>query len=246
MKKPALVFLLVLVGACGTAREIPEGERYSAPIAAAARLFLTTASLDSAVPGVVSLDCRGYDVPIETADTLGPLAHAAGAGRFNPFVVVPVGRAALDRIEALAKEGAARLVWTIHTSGPAGEWITCRNELQGFSVTGIAVTPSGSLTIGREVRDSGIAGRVAVLLFPSTKEKFVAFRVHERMPLETPQLTCRAFGSFTRLPCDVPTIVERRAEDGVLVGEEDAVGLIGASPAPGMLRLTVLAPLRVR
>src|SRR5439155_2034244 len=100
---------------------------------------------------------------------------------------------------------------------------------------------SSTLTIGVELHPLGLAARVAVVPL-GAEGTVVAFRVHERMGLDAGTLRSSAYEDRTSVSVELPAIIERRAEDAVLVGPGDSLGLVGASRDREWVRLIVLAP----
>jgi hypothetical protein len=192
----------------------------------------------------VAASVRVYDVPEECASTLGPLELARGAGHVTPLYVVAVKRAALDRIERLVAEGRADSVWEAQASGGVARWLTCREEQQttlpsGFSYRGPSFLAENALSTVERCERVGVSARLATVPMADGR-MLVAFRSFERVALSPHTITSRSCGDRLAAPVSLAASVEERAEDAVLLGPDEAVGLVGVSPRQGYARLLVL------
>ncbi len=181
-----------------------------------------------------------YEVPFRVANSLGPIQKAAGAGTRNAFLMVPLRAGAVEKL--LARHGplvGSTFAWS-GTKALAGQWATVGLTSSTARIGGIAWTSSARLSFDVQKETIGVRGRIAAI--PPTEEgtTLVTFRVHERLPVADETLECSAFSGFTRVPVNVPAVIERHAEDTVALGPGEELGLVGLGSRPGWFELIVI------
>jgi hypothetical protein len=180
-----------------------------------------------------------YDVPLETAQNLGPLQVARG-GDLNAFLRVPLGPAVVARLDRLARKRQIVRLSEGAAAGRPGTWLRFRDQNERVVAQGLGLDGSHGIAAETTVGTTGVIVDAAAVPFPDGSV-LLAFEAEDAIALATATLVAYAGHGNTRVPVELPSWIRRRALDTVLLRPQESLALVSAGES-GRVHLIVISP----